>query len=303
MRSRPKKIVMLALVAVLLFASGRVQRNLNHDRDLLGLTISQPLQDAPPVLALTTEALGGFRGLISNFLWMRANDLQINGKYFEAAQLADWITDLEPHFTQVWCYEGWNMAYNISVKFKDFGDRWRWVQNGIELLRDRGLRYNPNDMLIYRELAWFFQHKMGADLDDANVYYKTQWAKEMTPFFGPYGTNLDDLVNPRTPEERTNAYILKTKYKIDPVFAEKVNNEWGPLDWRLPEPHAIYWGTLALEKAREHPEKVTKTDIITDRRIIYQSMMQDFRHGQLIANPFNNSAELGPNLAIIPKVD
>jgi hypothetical protein len=303
MNSRAKKIIMLALVAALLFASGRVQKSLNRDRDALGLTISQPLQDAPPVLAMTTQALGGFRGLISNFLWMRANDLQLNDQYFEAAQLADWITDLEPHFTQVWIYQAWNMAYNISVKFKDFGDRWRWVQNGIELLRDRGLRYNPDDLLIYRELAWFYQHKMGAVLDDANGYYKTQWAQEMTPFFGPNGTNFDALINPRTPQDRTNLYILKTKYKIDPDFAQKVNTEWGPLDWRLPEAHAIYWGALGLEKAREHPDKVVQSDVITVRRIIYQSMMQAFEHGHIIANPFEHTAELGPNLAIIPKVN
>jgi hypothetical protein len=303
MKSRAKKTIMLLLVAVLLFASGRIQTSLNRDRDALGITISLPLQDAPPVLALTTQALGGFRGLISNFLWMRANDLQINDQYFEAAQLADWITDLEPHFSQVWVYQGWNMAYNISVKFKDFPDRWRWVRNGIELLRDRGLRYNPNDLLIYRELGWFYQHKMGADLDDANHYYKTAWAQEMTPFFGPYGTNIDALVNPRTPEERTNAYILTNVYKIDPVFAQKVNNEWGPLDWRVPESHAIYWGTLGLEKSREHPDKVDPSLVIQVRRIIYQSMMQAFEHGQMIDSPFLSQAEFGPNLAIIPKTN
>ncbi|HEY1786972.1 MAG TPA: hypothetical protein VGJ73_02395 [Verrucomicrobiae bacterium] len=302
MNSRAKKTVMLLLAAVLLFASGRVEKSLNGNRDALGITISQPLQDAPPLLALTTQALGGFRGLISNFLWMRANDLQINDQYFEAAQLANWITDLEPHFTQVWVYQGWNMAYNISVKFTSPVDRWRWVENGINLLRDRGLYYNPDDLLIYRELAWFYQHKMGANLDDANAYYKTEWAQEMTPFFGPNGTNFDTLINPRTAEERTNVFILKTKYKIDPVFAQKVNAEWGPLDWRLPEAHAIYWGALGLEKSKEHPDKVIQSDVITVRRIIYQSMMQAFQHGQIIANPFEHSAELGPNLAIIPKV-
>src|SRR5580692_6123094 len=207
MSPRAKKVIFLAITVVLLFACGRLLKSLNHDRAALGLTISAPLQDAPPLLALTTQALGGFRGLISNYLWIRANDLQNDDKYFEAAQLADWITDLEPHFTQVWIFQGWNMAYNISVKFKDFSDRWRWVERGIELLRDQGLRYNPDDILIYRELAWFFQHKMGQNLDDANIYYKQEWAKEMTPFFGANGTNFENLISPRTPEEITNALV------------------------------------------------------------------------------------------------
>ena len=33
-------------------------------------------------------------------------------------------------------------------------------------LANQGLRYNPNEVLIYRELAWFFQHKIGQNLDD-----------------------------------------------------------------------------------------------------------------------------------------
>ena len=125
------------------------------------------------------------------------------------------------------------------------------MERGIELLRDDGLRYNPNDASIYRSSAGFFQHKMGQNLDDANMYYKQQWAEEMTPFFGPNGTNFDDLIHPQTAEDRTNALVLREKYKIDPVFAQKVDAQYGPLDWRLPEAHAIYWGALGLEEAKE----------------------------------------------------
>ena len=138
MTARAKKVLLLLLAAALLFGAGRVQQLLNRDRDALGLTRASALTGAPPVLAFTTVALGGFRGLISNYLWIRANDLQLDDKYFEAAQLADWITALEPNFTQVWLFQAWNMAYNISVKFKDAPDRWRWVERGIELLRDEG---------------------------------------------------------------------------------------------------------------------------------------------------------------------
>lgn len=303
MNARAKKILLWLAVAALLFGSGRMEKFLDHDRYELGLTISQPLRDAPPVLALTTQALGGFRGLISNFLWMRANEEQLNDQYFEAAQLANWITDLEPHYSQVWAYESWNMAWNISVKFKNFADRWRWVNNGIQLLRDRGLVYNPNDTILYQQLAWIFQNKMGEYLDDANFYYKTEWAKQMTPFFGPEGTNFDDLIHPRTPAEEHTVSVLTNVYKINPVFAKQVNEEWGPLDWRSPEANAIYWAALGLEQAKKHPDKVKESDLIQLRRVIYQSMMQEFQHGQIIDNPFTTNIELAPDLAIIPKVN
>src|SRR5438552_5252102 len=218
MNLKLKKTLLLVQAAVLLAGASRVQRSLNRDREQLGLTRIEPLENAPPVLAFTTVALGGFRGLISNALWMRASDLQDEDKFFEMAQLADWITKLEPHFVQVWLVQGWNMAYNISVKFKDFSDRWRWVERGIELLRDEGLRYNPNEILIYRELAWFFQHKMGANLDDANMYYKRQWAEEMTQVFGKKTPDLNELINPQTEDQKQRRELLITKYKMDTVF-------------------------------------------------------------------------------------
>ena len=303
MNPRAKKIILLLLAAAMLFGSGQLQKSLNRDRAQLGLTISEPLQNAPPLLAFTTVALGGFRGLISNFLWIRSNDLQLDDKYFEASQLADWITDLEPHFAQVWVFQAWNMAYNISVKFKDFPDRWRWVERGIELLRDNGLRYNPDDVLIHFQLAQFFQHKMGANLDDANAYYKSEWAKEMTPFFGTSGTNFENLIHPQTPEEKTNALVLREKYKIDPVFAQKVDAQWGPLDWRLPEAHAIYWYAHGMEMAKENPGKIKQDDLMQLRRGIYQSMQQAFFHGRIIADPFSKSYSLAPNLDLVSKAN
>jgi hypothetical protein len=303
MNARAKKILLLALAVALLFGSGQIQKSLNLDRARLGLTYAEVLEDAPPVLAFTTVALGGFRGLISNYLWIRANDLQQDDKYFEAAQLADWITDLEPHFSQVWLFQAWNMTYNISIKFKDFPDRWRWVERGIELLRDRGLRYNPDDIMIYHELAWFFQHKIGQNLDDANLYYKQEWAREMTPFFGPDGTNFTELLHPQTAEERTNVLTLREKYKINPEFAKKVDEEYGPLDWRLPEAHAIYWDALGLQVAKKDPDKVNRVDVLMLRRGIYQSMLQAFHHGRIITDPFNRTYALAPNLDIIPRVN
>jgi hypothetical protein len=66
----------------LLFGSSQVQKSLNRDREQLGLTRTDALDNAPPMLAFTTVALGGFRGLISNYLWIRANDLQLDDKYF-----------------------------------------------------------------------------------------------------------------------------------------------------------------------------------------------------------------------------
>ncbi len=286
------KLPLLALAAVLLCAVSRLQRQLNHQRTDLGLTRVAPLENAPPVLAFTTVALGGFRGLIANALWIRASDLQQDDKFFEQVQLSDWITKLEPTFVQVWVVQAWNMAYNISVKFRDPADRWRWVQRGIELLRDDGLRYNPREALIYRELAWFFQHKMGQNLDDAHLVYKYAWANEMTAVLGGGHPNYDELLNPQTDEARQRVKRLREKYKMDPAVMKKIDELYGPLEWRLPEASAIYWATVGLEKS-------TKKDLVTLRRVIYQSLQVSVLRGRIVLARPDGTYVFGPDLSKI----
>jgi hypothetical protein len=292
MSSRSRKAVLLLAAALLLVAAGFTQRQLNHQRATLGLTRVAPLESAPPVLAFTTVALGGFRGLIANALWIRANDLQLEDRYFEQVQLADWITKLEPTFVQVWLVQAWNMAYNISVKFRDPYDRWRWVQRGLELLRDDGLRYNPREALLYRELAWFFQHKMGQNLDDAHLIYKFEWANQMTRALGGGRPNYDELLNPRTDEAHERVRLLREKYKMDPATMKKADELYGPLEWRLPEASAIYWAMVGLEKSK-------KQDLITLRRVIYQSLHASVLRGRIVLARDEGSYVFGPDLGKI----
>src|SRR2546423_14590870 len=254
-RSRLYKPALLAATIPLLVFSGLTQRGLTRDRIALGITRGKPLgKTAPPVLVFTTVALGGFRGLIANALWIRAMDLQDQDKYFEKVQLADWITKLQPHFTTVWVHQAWDMAYNISIKFNDPRDRWQWVQRGIELLRDEALKYNPDEPLIYREIGWIFQHKIGQDLDDAHNYFKSEWAREMSEVLG--GTNYLALIHPQTEDEKERARILHDKYKLNLVHMKEVDEEYGPLEWRVAGARALYLADRGLETG-EKGEQVT----------------------------------------------
>jgi hypothetical protein len=295
--SRMYKLVLVALIPVLLVMVAITQNAMNQDRMAMGITRGEPLgKSAPPVLAFTTVALGGFRGLIANLLWIRAVELQEQDKFFEKVQLADWITKLQPHFTSVWAYQAWDMAYNISVKFDSPVDRWQWVQRGFELLRDEALRFNPNEPLIYNQLAWIFQHKLGQDLDDAHLYYKNEWAREMDEVLD--GTNYVALINPQTEDERERERRLREKYKLDPVHMREVDLEYGPLEWRLPESHAVYWATLGLKKSK-------RKDLITLRRTLYQPMQLAFRRGRLIEIDTTEGTryQFGPNLDIVGNVN
>ena len=286
---------LLFAAAGLLLTAGFFQRSLNVQRadPALGLTQTAPLENAPPMLAFTTMALGSFRGLIANALWVRAQDLQLEEKFFEMVQLSDWITKLQPRIGKVWVHQAWNMSYNISVKFSDPADRWRWLQRGIELLRDEGLKYNPGDPEIYQELSWQFQHKLGQNLDDAHIFYKTQWAHQMQELLGPGRPDFDGLIAPKTDEQRQKAQILRDKFKLDPAFMKQVDAEYGPLEWRLPEAHAIYWAEQGRKNART-------TNPLALRRPVYQSQLQSVFRGRILLERPDGSYVFGPDLNKIP---
>ena len=289
----------LLLLALLMFVGvGLSQWRLNDLRAELKLTRLVPLENAPPALAFTTIALGGFRGLIANVLWMRASDLQQDEKFFEMVQLADWITKLQPHFVTVWVHQAWNMAYNISVKFPESKDRWLWVSRGIELLRDEGMKFNPDEPLIYRELAWFYQHKMGANLDQSHLYYKQMLQRETAKVLGSTRQSWMELLNPQTDDAKRRAKILREKLKLDPERIKKVDDLYGPLEWRLPEAHAIYWASFGLEKCIGN--RARTNDIITLRRVIYQSMQLAFQRGRLVEINFGASTFSPNDLVDLP---
>ncbi len=220
--------VCVLLAAGFFFAAGQQLDAINAQRQDMNLIINQPLENAPPSLAFATVAMGAFRGLVVDILWMRADKLKDEGKFFDAKQLAEWISILQPRFATVWEFHAWNMAYNISVAIpaSQPEQRWQWVRNGYELLRDKGIQYNPKALLLYRELARIFQHKMGGISDDAHKYYKIQFAREIGPIVGG-ATNaffLEAMEAPTTWDalvaDPNVATFVDALAQADPAFSE-----------------------------------------------------------------------------------
>ncbi len=72
--------------------------SISSARQEMGLVSNEPLENAPPSLAFATVAMGAFRGIVVDILWMRADKLKEKGQFFDAKQLAEWISILQPRF-------------------------------------------------------------------------------------------------------------------------------------------------------------------------------------------------------------
>jgi len=179
-------------------------------------------------------------------VWFRADRLQEEGRYAELAQLATTLTMLEPHTPEVWSYAAWNLAYNVSVMMPDAPERWRWVEAGLKLLRDDGMRLNPGDPALCKEIAWMFLAKIGGRLDSATPYYMEQW------------------------KQMTEAAIRSGDWsalKMEPERMKAVDAEYGKQNWTNPLAAALYWVHLGLEKTKPGEDRREL------RQICWQALM------------------------------
>jgi hypothetical protein len=326
------------------------------------------------------EILPG-RGLYVNYLWIRAEQLKEEGKFYDAYQQAELICKLQRHFPGVWSYQSWNMAWNISAATHTPEERWRWVYNGARLLRDQGIPYNPRSIDLYKDLGWIFLFKIGGYLDDMHWVYKRQWAVRMQDLLGapPQGTTRDvidafagladeslldkdparqgagavqadklaellkeadvnayanelaaagldvrsqpqDLlawhniwslsadvsavrIEPPRPETTQGvvryrlmnapeyagprgrlltflrAQILWNVYRMDPAFMLDLMKEYGPLDWRLPQPHGLYWVLLGRKVCKE--QNLADSDVLNTQRNAFNCLKELTWRGRL----------------------
>ncbi|MBQ72485.1 MAG: hypothetical protein CMJ67_06220 [Planctomycetaceae bacterium] len=352
-------------------------------RDGYGLRYTDSsVEGAPPIVALGT-AIGALRGVIVDYLWLKVNMMKEDGEFYEVMSDAELITKLQPRFAQVWGFHGHNMAYNISVMTNTPEERWDWVTAGIDLVRNQGLRYNPNDVVLHKDLAFWFAHKIDGVSDDAHFHYKKQFAEEWHYLLGPApfdhekriawikavadapesleeaearvpGTQevvdeLSEALDAQGPQFRMNldgeflinlgrwlavknspyarilgldsafkandpvyaafdrvlsdpkkqaavlnflaflrAKVLREEYNMNPNVMYEFTRDIGPLDWRHPQAHALYWARLGTERGSKRYEGVEDVHkVINNDRIWLQAMQALARSGLLSVDPMS----------------
>jgi hypothetical protein len=338
---------------------------------------------APDWINTVGMSIGALRGLIVDYLWIKVQQMQQEGLYFEVMADAELITKLQPRFPMVWVFHAHNMAYNISVATHTIEERWEWVNEGIRLLREKGLRANPNDLVLHKEIAFFFMHKINGNSDDAHLYYKRKFAERWHNILGEppeswddriawmktisdaprstkdaiirtpklqellsnlesdfadfnkkrslqkpedllvqisqlesisryslvaRATGLDQTLRARSPhfnqlemlyndpqyKEAWNMLlatyrkqVLKDEYNMDPKLMYEYTRDTGPLDWRHPQSHALYWSRRGAEAGKGRLKANDIYKILNTDRIQLQALQGLARTGRISFDPFS----------------
>jgi hypothetical protein len=127
--------------------------------------------------------LASFRGPLICSLWWEAIELQARHEWDRMEIVIKSLTKLQPHFRSTWEYQGWNLAYNVSVEFDRTQDKYfyiaeglRWIARGEEI--NRASVYDPDsptgkrivgDPNLRRSLGFYLMMKMSV-ADEIKTY-------------------------------------------------------------------------------------------------------------------------------------
>jgi hypothetical protein len=238
-RSFVRKILYLAAIAVLLMVLVWLGQpatiGVGTEKGSAGGVLAQlrqkhhfseaQLGEIDPASETIKLATLGLRGVAVQVLWEQSNTYKMKKDWANLAATLEKIIHLEPHFSKVWYFQGWNLSYNVSVEFDDYRERYRWVIKGIEFLK-KGIRYNRNDAILYRDVGWFISQKIGRA--DESVQFRELF-KADEDFH-----REDDFGPARPPDDRDNWRVGKDWYAraeslVDPYNPAKAIKKVTPV--------------------------------------------------------------------------
>ncbi len=117
----------------------------------------------------------GLRGVAATLLWNKAHEYRVLHEWDRLKATLNNIALLQPHFDKVWEHQAHNLAYNVSVEFDDYRQRYEMVREGTEFLT-RGVRQNTNATRLVWYTGWFYGSKMG--MSDEKVQFRRLFADD-----------------------------------------------------------------------------------------------------------------------------
>ncbi len=164
---RIRRYIFVGFIVLLFTAILPLQQSINYARvteDLVEQLVIMPGE------FVTNFVIGGFRGVAVDVLWLKLDKMWHSGKWFEIIPIIRAITWMQPHFLEAWELGAWHMAYNLYVYAEGMPGREKFIQMGIDFLK-QGIARNRNVYDLWFNLGWIYYHKL-QDYDSGIRYFR-----------------------------------------------------------------------------------------------------------------------------------
>ncbi|MFH1231377.1 MAG: hypothetical protein V1709_07775 [Planctomycetota bacterium] len=163
-----KKYIIIIIVVISFLVSQFLLKSCIYSQpEYREIITSNPFSTLPPIDYLGTYiasvAIGGFKPLLVDYLWIKQDRLQRDKQFEEIRLLLSIIARLQPKFVEVWSFNAYNMIYNISSQEKTAEAKWYWVKSGIDYIKE-GMKHNQQNPALTQWLAFFYYHRIPQEI-------------------------------------------------------------------------------------------------------------------------------------------
>lgn len=177
--SRSRKIIYMLSIVGLFVCMIALKRPLEDQATKYRLT-EKSLGNVDPVSGTAQLVFTGFRGVAVTFLWHEAIELKREQRWFEIRPVLESITLLQPHFVEPWTFQAWNMAYNIAAEWESVADKYYWIQEGIQFMKN-ATRLNQKISDLEWYVGWLYYNRFG--MSDEKMYLREMYRRETDTAF------------------------------------------------------------------------------------------------------------------------
>lgn len=136
--------------------TGGLLAQMRHEHELGESTLG----DIDPSSAAANLVLLGFRGMAATVLHQSAIGYQDRKDWAKLKSTVESILRLQPHYVEVWKFQGWNLAFNVSREWDRVDDRFYWVKEGLKFLQ-KGTQRNQTATILLHNVGDFVGRKIG----------------------------------------------------------------------------------------------------------------------------------------------
>lgn len=221
-RARRDQLISLGLMALFLACIVAYQPLLTRMRegqsDAQGRVERPGIVPPPPTSGLAQMAaefprltLGGFRGLLTPFLWQQAEENKNERRWQDLNTTYNIIGKLQPYFIGVYSFNAWNQAYNLSAQWHSIDEKYLWVLEGQAYLYE-GERFNPGNPDILWEIGQMYFSKLGNAFE--RIEYREKWRNSIAHQY-ELGKIKDAQSKVQEAHQRVHDLILRPQFRLE----------------------------------------------------------------------------------------